>query len=106
MKINIPRMLLHLRRELVEGPEAENNAGAKLLARGYAAAMSKPGLLSALRMVGKVAQKPLAKKGKISWMPLPLVSRWTRSRDLPELAPRTFHEIWRQELSEGPGEDA
>ena len=30
---------------------------------------------------------------------LPLLSRWTRTRDLPELPKDTFRDIWKKELS-------
>ena len=30
---------------------------------------------------------------------LPLLSRWTRSRDLPELPKNAFRDIWKKELS-------
>ncbi|MGB9103805.1 MAG: lactate utilization protein LutB domain-containing protein, partial [Terriglobales bacterium] len=29
---------------------------------------------------------------------LPLVSAWTESRDFPAMAPRSFNQIWREEL--------
>ena len=108
IRINIPRMLLHLRHKLAESPEpAEVSAGArgKLLARAYAHVMSRPGLLEGIHKLGRALQKPWAKGGKISSLPLPFVSNWTRSRDLPALPSRTFREVWRDELS-GQGPDS
>jgi L-lactate dehydrogenase complex protein LldF len=102
IKINIPRMLLHLRHKLAESPDAEEGSagsGSKLLARGYAHLMSRPGLLAGVHKLGRVVQKPWVKGGKIPSLPIPLVSTWTRSRDLPALPTRTFREIWREELS-------
>ncbi len=101
IKINIPRMLLHLRHKLAESPDdAEKSASAveSLAARGYAWLMSNPSALTAAGKLGRAAQKPLASKGKIEKLPLPLASRWTRARDLPLLPQRTFREIWEQEL--------
>ncbi len=101
IKINIPRMLLHLRHKLAESPDdAEKSASAveSLAARGYAWLMSNPSALTAAGKLGRVAQKPLASKGKIEKLPLPLASRWTRARDLPLLPQRTFREIWAQGL--------
>ena len=103
IKINIPRMLLHLRHKLRESPNREERGGSgmeSLAARGYAWLMSKPAALAAAGKVGRVAQKPLAGNGKIEKAPLPLVSRWTAARDLPPLAGRSFREIWQQELGE------
>lgn len=102
IKINIPRMLLHLRHKLAESPDAEEGSagsGSKLLARGYAHLMSRPGLLAGVHKLGRVVQKPWVKGGKIPSLPIPLVSTWTRSRDLPALPTRTFREVWREELS-------
>jgi L-lactate dehydrogenase complex protein LldF len=102
IKINIPRMLLHLRHKLAESPEPEEKASSdaeSLLARGYTQLMSNPTLLSMAHKAGRNVQKLLTSQGKIEWMPLPPLSRWTRSRDLPALPPHTFHEIWQQDLS-------
>ena len=104
VKINIPRMLLYLRHQLAESPDAtKQSAGGadKLLAQGYGWLMSNPGALSMLDKVGRVLQKPLARGDKLPNLPLPLLSRWTQSRDLPALPARTFREIWQQELYRG-----
>ncbi len=104
IKINIPRMLLHLRHKLVESPDAAERAVSatdNLAANGYTWLMSNPSALAAARKVGRIAQGPFVKDGKVSGAPLPLISRWTAARDLPPLPPRTFHEIWEQELARG-----
>lgn len=109
VKINIPRMLLHLRHKLAESPTPEEKAATdaeSLLARGYAQLMTSPTLLSTAHKLGRNAQKLLTSKDKIEWMPLPPLSRWTHSRDLPALPPRTFHEIWQQDLSREPRDDS
>jgi hypothetical protein len=111
-------MLLHLRHKLAESPDPEERAVGeveKLLARGYARLMSGPGLVSLLHKVGRIVQAPFLKlpaspfsrKGRwIRRAPFPLLSRWTRARDLPALPPRTFHEIWQQELAQESDVDA
>lgn len=118
LKINIPRMLLHLRHKLAESPDPEERAVGeveKLLARGYARLMSGPGLVSILHKVGRIVQAPFLKlpaspfSSKGRWIrraPFPLLSRWTRARDLPALPPRTFHEIWQRELARESDVDA
>ena len=106
VQINIPRMLLHLRHDIAEGPESYRGTGSdteSLLARGFAAVMSSPRLLSIGRKIGRRLLSPVAKGGVLGPTRLPLVSRWTRSRDLPVPAPRSFSEIWRDELAgKGP----
>ncbi len=103
VKIDIPRMLLHLRHQLVESPDASiksSSASETWLVRGYAAIMSNPKLLSLTRTILSAMQAPLAKQGRIRRVPFPPLSRWTRSRDLPALPGRSFREIWRKELSQ------
>jgi L-lactate dehydrogenase complex protein LldF len=115
VKINIPRMLLHLRKNLAESAEPNENASRpvdRLMARGYAWLMSSPALVSLAHRTARTLQGPLLmlpfgplSKFKnhngeaIRRVRLPFLSRWTRSKDLPLLPPRTFHEIWRKELS-------
>ena len=112
VKINIPRMLLHLRSKLAESPDLEEKSVSKLdslLARGYARLMSSPDLLAFVHRMGRTFQTVLGRVLFLSFsrvsrmfkkVPLPLLSQWTRARDLPELPPQTFHEIWRRELSQ------
>ena len=112
VKINIPRMLLYLRHKLAESPDPEEKAVRdfdSFLARSYTRLMSGPRLLSLAHRLGRTLQKPLesisflpfSKVGRmIKRMPFPLLSQWTRARDLPGLPPRTFHEVWRRELSQ------
>ena len=105
VQINIPRMLLHLRQNLAEGGDAYSGTSSDtdaLLARGFAAAMSQTRLLNAGRKVGRLLLKPLARNGVLGRTRLPLLSRWTRARDLPVPPARTFREMWRSELSERP----
>ena len=112
INIDIPRMLLNLRKKTAESPD--NNVRSapeseRTMARVYAKLMSSPGLLRWAVRSGRVLQSlgrlvpfisPLTGDGKwIRSAPLPLLSKWTRSRDLPVLPKKTFHEIWEKELS-------
>ncbi len=121
VKINIPRMLLHLRHELAESADPQVKAsseGAGLLARGYGWIMRHPAWLRLAHRTARTLQRPLlmlpfspitgssaessgatSPKRGIGKASLPLLSRWTRSKDLPLLPPRTFHEIWKKELA-------
>ena len=103
VKIDIPRMLLHLRSQLAESPDTSVRsapAAETWLVRGYAAIMSNPKLLSLTRTILRAIQTPLVRQGRIRRIPLPPLSRWTRSRDLPALPGQTFREIWQKELSQ------
>ncbi len=102
VRINIPRMLLHLRHRLAESPvETENSTttGERQAAKAYSWLMSNPAALTAATKVARLAQKPFTSSGKINKrVPLPLISKWTEGRDLPAIPRRTFHEIWAQDL--------
>lgn len=104
VQINIPRMLLHLRSKQAESDDVNQRTASdtdRLLARGFANVMSNPWLLRLGRSMGKLLAAPMARSGKIGRTNLPLLSRWTRARDLPLPAERSFHERWRDELSQG-----
>ncbi len=102
VKINIPHMLLSLRTRLMESPlsgERKATKWEKLLAWGYYRLMSSPGILSMVHKMGRLAQTPFVRKGKIRRIPIPPFSHWTKDRDLPSLPSRPFRQIWDRELS-------
>jgi len=112
IKIDIPRMLLDLRKKTAESPDKNLRSAPWIegfLARFYARLMSGPKLLGMAIRFGRLLQKaeriipffsPMTKDGKwIRKAPLPPLSKWTRSRDLPTLPKQTFHDIWNKELS-------
>jgi L-lactate dehydrogenase complex protein LldF len=112
IKIDIPRMLLDLRKKTAESPDKNLRSAPRIervLASLYVRLMSGPKLLGMAIRFGRLLQKteriipffsPMTKDGKwIRKAPLPLLSRWTRSRDLPTLPKQTFHDIWNKELS-------
>ena len=101
VKINIPRMLLHLRKNLVEPNDgSKSSAGLPeiLVAKGYKSMMKHPALIRLSNHILAAIQKPIMKQGVIRSVPIPPFSKWTRSRDLPSIPKRTFHEIWDKEL--------
>lgn len=112
ININIPRMLLNLRKKTAESPDPDVRsapASERLFARAYARLMSSPGLLRMAARLGRILQKaehlmpffsPLTKDGKwIRSAPLPPLSKWNKARDLPTLPKQTFHELWEKGLS-------
>jgi L-lactate dehydrogenase complex protein LldF len=91
VRIDIPRMLIDLRREVDDrkiAPWTERVAF-KLLAR----LLERPRLYRLAIKTGRVLQRPFAGGGRIRRLPL-VFSEWTRTRDLPPVASRTFQERW------------
>ncbi len=104
VQINIPRMLLHLRHQQAESSDSYQRTASDrdaLLARGFASVMSSPALLKVARWLGRLALKPVARRGVVGRSRLPLLSRWTAARDLPVPPARTFTDYWRDGLSRG-----
>jgi L-lactate dehydrogenase complex protein LldF len=90
VRIDIPRMLIELRKENVEhavapGPE-------RVVFRLLAGLLTRPRLYRWAAPLGRLLQRPFVREGGIRR--LPFFGEWTRSRDLPAVAPRTFSERW------------
>ena len=111
VKINIPRMLLELRHRTAESEDPEEKASPRserFMAGAFARLMRSPRRLSFAARMGRIAQKLLPgmpkNRGWISRAPLPLLSKWTRARDLPMLPAKSFREVWREELRQDEGD--
>jgi L-lactate dehydrogenase complex protein LldF len=94
VRIDIPRMLIALRREVDEkkiAPWVERVAFT-LLAR----LLTRPALYRLAVSAGRVLQRPFVREGTISRLPF-FLNDWTRTRDLPAVAARTFQERWAAE---------
>ena len=50
--------------------------------------------------LARFLQVVVTKKGIIRKLPLPLISGWTKSRDFPALAPKSFAQLWQEKFSE------
>jgi L-lactate dehydrogenase complex protein LldF len=83
VRIDIPRMLLELRHRLDRGRIAP--LGERLMFRIVGRVLASPALFRLGAALGRLAQPSL---------PL-LLRRWTRGRDLPPLARRSFSERWK-----------
>jgi L-lactate dehydrogenase complex protein LldF len=94
VRIDIPKMLIELRREVDEGKIAPwiERVTFKLLAQ----VLARPALYRLAARVGRILQRPFARGGTISRLPL-FLGDWTRTRDLPPVAARTFQERWAAE---------
>ena len=99
VKIDIPRMLLHLRKELAEGPTARSSSVWERLAmRAWRLSLSSAFALRLANRVGRLLQRPFVSDRKLRRLPGPL-SGWTRHRTLRPLAARPFRERWRRGLT-------
>jgi L-lactate dehydrogenase complex protein LldF len=97
VKIDIPRLLVHLRARHVEGERARRRVpGPEAVAMAAAAwVMGSPGRFATAER-GLAAGRLLARRGRIATpLPFPL-SRWTSARDLPAPPPETFRIWWQR----------
>lgn len=96
VKIDIPRVLLHLREQAVNttGKPAERFA-----MRAMAWVFARSGRLHLAQRLARIAQRPLLRSGLIRRLPPPL-SAWTATRDLRPVARSSFVEEYaKQERS-------
>ncbi len=91
VRIDIPRMLVELRRE---GAERRIAPWTERLAYGLMArVLGSPRLYRWGKPIARLLQRPFVRGGTIR--SLPLLADWTQTRDLPPVAARTFQERWR-----------
>ena len=98
VRIDIPRMLVELREQL-DREKIASWPRADALRAGPADHDARPGSSASARRSGALAQRPFVRNGRLRGLPL-FFGKWTRTRDLPPVAPRTFSERWplRKEL--------
>jgi len=98
VRINIPDMLLHLRSEAQErAPKpGEGLLPERVMFRLWAWGMRNPSLYALGSRLARWGQVLLARQGWIRKIPAYPASQWTQERDFPALAPKTFHERWKQ----------
>ena len=91
VRIDIPRMLIELRRQVDEehiAPWTE-----RVLFKTFARLLVHPTLYRLGARIGRILQRPLIREGRIRALPF-FFGRWTKTRDLPPVAARTFQERW------------
>ena len=95
VRIDIPKILLTLRHRIIEkraqGLLPRTLEGSMMW--GWRMAMTRPHQRSLGIKVARFFQSLIAREGRLSRAPFPL-SRWTRTRDFPAIAPQTFSEWW------------
>lgn len=87
--INLPRMLLDLRHDIVEQRETEFKWDVAI--KGWELAMSSPLAFEMAGTAGRVALNIGADK----LVPNPL-GEWKKNRDFPGFAPKSFRQLWRE----------
>jgi L-lactate dehydrogenase complex protein LldF len=91
VRIDIPRMLIELRRQVDDAkiaPWAE-----RVVFKAFAWLLRRPALYRLGGPLGRLLQRPFLHGGRIRALPL-FFGQWTRTRDLPPVAARTFQERW------------
>ncbi len=83
VKIDIPRLLLHLRGEI---SERKGSASERLAFKLWAKVMMSPALYRLSSIAGRVLQRVV-----------PISKAWTSGRDLRPIEPKSFHELWTDE---------
>jgi L-lactate dehydrogenase complex protein LldF len=92
VRIDIPRMLIELRRQvdtdrIAPWPE-------RVVFATFARVLRSPALYRLAARLARAAQPLFVRDGRIRALPY-VLGRWTKTRDLPPVAPRTFQERWR-----------
>src|SRR5437870_561868 len=98
VRIDIPRMLIELRRQVDEkriAPWIE-----RVVFASFGWLLARPLLYGLAGRIARVLQRPFVRDGAIR--SLPLFGDWTRTRDLPAVASRTFRERWNELERETP----
>jgi len=104
VKIDIPRLLLHLRNEITEA-NGQKRSAERMAFRLWATVMSRTWLYKLGARVGGVFQSLLVRDGKIGrinkfgWLAPPLLA-WTSGRDLRPIEQKTFRDKWHSELKQ------
>ncbi|MBU6351085.1 MAG: iron-sulfur cluster-binding protein [Chloroflexi bacterium] len=95
VQIDLPRMLLELRRDVVEAEGTTLFDRAAM--QGFSKMMQSRSSYENAGKLGSLASNVLARLsgGNLTFLPGPL-SPWTESRDLPPLARHSFREQWQQ----------
>jgi L-lactate dehydrogenase complex protein LldF len=83
VKIDIPRLLLHLRGEI---SPRKGSAVEQLAFKLWAKVMMSPALYKLSSVAGRVLQRIV-----------PISKAWTSGRDLRPIEPKSFHELWSDE---------
>jgi L-lactate dehydrogenase complex protein LldF len=106
VKIDIPKLLLHLRSEIVQGVTSpdppKRKIGERLAFKAFAYLWATPRRYSLSVRLTRIFQKAIVRNGTIGRVGrvvgsvVPPLAAWTALRDAPSVAPKTFREEWRE----------
>jgi L-lactate dehydrogenase complex protein LldF len=92
--IDIPDMLLKLRGDLVEDGDTQFILTAGI--KGWEVSMRNPALYAfSGRIASTLTRTIKGKDGQLHRLPM-LLGNWTKNRDFPPFAPKSFHQLWRE----------
>jgi len=96
VKINIPKILLVLRKRVIEDPKwgKPNSMTERVIFALYAYIMQNRWLYEKASRIARIAQRPFMKKGVLKNLPPPL-NRWSRHHEVAPLE-KTFRQQWRK----------
>jgi L-lactate dehydrogenase complex protein LldF len=92
VKIDIPRVLLHLRGKAVR---AKAGTAERTAMRGAAWIFASKARFALAQSLGRLLQRPLVRGGAIRRLPPPLAA-WTRTRDLKPIAGESARAWWKR----------
>ncbi|MFQ5400127.1 MAG: LutB/LldF family L-lactate oxidation iron-sulfur protein [Anaerolineae bacterium] len=93
VQIDIPRMLLALRRQGAESNPPQTKWVGRLASRAYRLVTENPTLFALAIRLARLGLKPFVRHGRIRSAPGPLRG-WTQYRDFPPFAERPFQQRW------------
>ena len=96
VKINIPKILLALRRRMIEDPQwgKPSSMAEKAIFTLYAYIMRNKWLYERISRIARIAQMPFIKKGILKNLPPPF-NRWTHHHEVVPLE-KTFRQQWKE----------
>ncbi|WP_030231240.1 LutB/LldF family L-lactate oxidation iron-sulfur protein [Streptomyces sp. NRRL S-350] len=97
VKIDIPKLLVHLRSEVVEAKRAAGRlpTAESVAMKAAATVLDSPALLAAAQKAASLGGRALARRGRIGPLPGPLRG-WSAERDTPAPPAESFRAWWRK----------
>lgn len=95
--IDLPRMLLDLRHDAVQGKHI--GITWRLGLKAWALGMQSPALYKFGGAMARFATRAIGKDPQVIHS-LPLMGAWTDSRDFPKFAPKSFRQLWNERQAE------
>ncbi len=95
VKIDIPRVLLELRRRVKNNKRTRAGFGERVAVRLWRFSMEHRRIYSLFSSLSYIVQKPWLQEGRLKSLPIPF-SRWTRHRDFPPISKKPFRERWKE----------